>query len=116
MKEDIKDLIINEINSDQIFEDSHDLYESLDYSGLVHELICSNLDVYNYDLRKWAVDNWHWVDEALDQGIVTENTNYHDLIKWGQYMALQDEANGYIDELFNEMNGEYFNIDQTKTA
>ena len=110
MKDELKDLIIETIEKDQDFKTPHCLYEALDYSGLVHEVICSNLDIYNYDLRKWAVDNWHWVDEALDQGIHTENTNYHDLIKWGQYMALQDEANGYMDELFHELSGTYFNL------
>ena len=54
MKDDIKDLIINQINSDQIFEDSHDLYESLDYSGLVHELICSNTCVSKHSYMLYA--------------------------------------------------------------
>lgn len=115
MKEELKDLIIDTIGKNETFADSWELYQQLDYSGCVHEIIDSNIDIYYYTLRQWSVDNYHWVDDAIAEGLAQDG-DFHQMIQAGQYLALQDEANGYIEELFTEMSGEYFNIDQTKSA
>jgi hypothetical protein len=57
MKDDLKDLISEKLTGDETFTDHWELYEALDYNGSVHELIDSNIDIYYYSLRQWAVDN-----------------------------------------------------------
>ena len=116
MKDELKDLIIETIEKDEIYTDWYFLYDDLDYNGSVHSIIDSNIDIYYYDLRQWAVENWQWVDQAREEGLCSPDVDYHAMIQAGQYVALLEEAQQYIEELFNEMSGEYFNIEQTKTA
>lgn len=92
MKHDLKDLISEKLTGDETFTDCWDLYEHLDYDGSVHELIDSNIDIYYYSLRQWAVDNWAYVEDAISEGLTEGCTDYHKLIQWGQYMQLCEEA------------------------
>ena len=109
MKEDIKDLMLHNVQSDDVFADSGELYDHLDYSGGVHEIIDSSIDIYYYDLRKWAVDNYGFIDEAIESG-VTNNSDFHNMIQWGQYIALNAEAVELVEELFQEHDGKLFNV------
>ena len=52
MKDELKDLIIETINKDEVYTDWYFLYEDLDYNGSVHSIIDSNIDIYYYDLRQ----------------------------------------------------------------
>ena len=115
MREEIRDLILETTAKDDNFECHYDLYDRLDYLGRVHEIIDSNVDVYHYDLRKWAVDNYHWIDHALTEGFVAEDADFHQMIQAGQYQALELEASQIVNELFKQMRGIHFNIDQTET-
>ena len=90
MKDELKDLITESIDKDQDFE--------------------SHIDIYNYNLRKWAVDNWHFIDEAREMGFISENADYHQCIQSGQFLAFEQEAHQHIEELFNELSGTYFNL------
>ena len=110
MREDIKDLMLNNVQTDDVFADSGELYDHLDYSGGVHEIIDSSIDIYYYDLRKWAVDNYDFIDEAIQSGLVAENADFHTLIQVGQYVALNAEAVELVEELYTEHNGKLFNF------
>lgn len=110
MKEDIKDLFLNNIDLTDNFDDYYDLYDHLDYSGQLHEIIDNNIDVYYYDLRKWAVDNYQYIEQALWEGLAEGVTDFHDLIKWGQFVKLSDDARECVEEIYNEHNGKLFNI------
>ena len=110
MKDELKDLIMETIEKDQDFKTPHCLYSALDYCGSVHEIIESYIDIYYYDLRKWAVNNWHFINEALEMGFVSENADYHESIQSGQFLAYEQEAQQHIEELFNELSGTYFNL------
>jgi hypothetical protein len=112
MKDDIKDLLLNNIDSRDEIADSGELYDHLDYAGGLHEIIGSNIDVYCYDLRKWAVDNYDWIDEAIGSGIAGGDDDFHKLIQGGQYMALNQDAVEIVEELFNEYSGKLFNVEQ----
>lgn len=112
MKNDILDLIQNNVATDDIFNDSGELYDRLDYSGGVHEIIDSYIDIYYYDLRKWAVDNYNWIDEAIESGLTVENADFHALIQSGQYMALSQDAVEIVEELFEEYSGKLFNVEK----
>lgn len=109
MKNEILDLIKETLVGDEKMDCSDVLYDLLDYSGSLHEIIDSHIDLYYYDLRIWAVENWEYVEEALEEGICEGVNEYHKMIQAGQYMALSEYARCSVDELFNDYNGVLFN-------
>ena len=113
MKDELKELLLNNVSADETFTDSGELYDHLDYSGGIHEIIDSNIDIYYYDLRKWAVDNYNWIDEAIESGLTGENADFHQLIQAGQYVALNQEAVELVEELFNEYGNKLFKVVST---
>ena len=113
MKDDIKDLMEYKLKGDETFADCHDLYEHLDCDGSVHELIDGAIEIYYYDIRKWAVDNWAYVEDAIAEGLTEGVTDYHQLIQSGQYVQLSEEARAAIEELYNELDGVLFNVEVT---
>ena len=110
MKDELRELLLNNIATDDKVGDCYDLVDRLDYNGGLHEIIDSNIDVYNYDLRKWAVDNYGYIEEALEEGLAEGVTDFHSLIQCGQYVQLTEQAHDYIEELFNEYDGVLFNV------
>lgn len=103
MKESIMELLESKKLNISDYDDVHELYEALDYDGSLHEIIDGNIDIYNYDLRKWAVDNYDKVEDAINEGLVdTTNFDFHKAIQAGQYIALREEANEIVEEIFNE--------------
>ena len=116
MKDELKELIINNIDKHDDIQDSHDLNESLNYSGGVDEIIDSHIDIYNYDLRQWAVDNYNFIEDAMDEGLAEGVTDFHKLIQCGQYVALTQDAWQYMEELFSEFNGVLFNVSEEVTV
>ena len=110
MKDEIEELLLNNVDQTDSIEDAHDLYEHLDYSGGVHEIIDSNIDIYYYDLRQWSVDNFDYIEQALAEGLAEGVTDFHKLIQCGQYMQNVESAHDYIEELFKQYNGELFNV------
>nr|BAR35129.1 hypothetical protein [uncultured Mediterranean phage uvMED] len=110
MKEDIKEILLNNIDKTDQFDDSHELYENLDYDGSVHEIVDSNIDIYFYDLREWCVNNYDYIDRALRDGFCDGVTDFHKLIQIGQYVQLEQHSRNMVAELFEEYNGKLFNV------
>jgi hypothetical protein len=110
MKEDIRDLLLNNIDSRDEIANSGELYDHLDYAGGLHEIIDSHIDIYYYDLRKWSVDNWEWIEEAIASGIAGGDDDFHKLIQGGQYMALNQDAIEIVEELFQEYKNKLFKV------
>lgn len=118
MKADIKELMDEKLMDSNgeygyTFGDAWELYDHLDYSGRVHELIDSSIDIYYYDIRKWAVDGWMYVERAIEEGLCEGVTDYHKLIQCGQYMSLREDATRYVEELYAELDGIAFNVEVT---
>jgi hypothetical protein len=111
MKEDILDLLERNTEKGQVFAEAYDLYEHLDDDGSIHEIIDSHIGLYCYDLRKWAVDNYGYIEEALEEGLAEGVTDFHKLIQCGQYVQLTEQAHRYIEELYEELDGKLFNIE-----
>ena len=109
MKNEILDVIKEIVVGAEKIDSSEVLYDLLDYSGEIHEIIDSHIDIYNYDLRVWAVENWKYIEEALEEGICEGVNDYHKMIQAGQYIALSEYARCCVDELFNDYNGVLFN-------
>ena len=42
------------------------LEDNINDSGAIDERIDSYIDIYYYDLRKWAVDNFEYIDKDAD--------------------------------------------------
>ena len=108
MKDSIKELFdtkLAELKSIMEAGETVDMYEItglMDYSGELHEIIDGNIDIYNYDLRVWAVDNYEYCEEAIAEGL-TSGGDYHQMIQAGQYVKYQQDANEYIQQLFEEL-------------
>ena len=86
------------------YDDSSELYSAIDYNGTMHEIIDGHIDIYYIDLRKWAVDNYNYVEQANEEGLGTNGKDYHKDIQAGQYIELQGEAYKEIEAIFNEFN------------
>jgi hypothetical protein len=106
IKEEIKELIEYKNLDLGEFSSAWDLYDCLNYDGGIDEIVDGNIDIYNYDLRKWAVDNYNYVDEARDEGLIDEDTDYHTQIQYGQYIYYREMANEALEEIFNEFEPE----------
>ncbi len=113
MKNEILDLIKETVVGDEKIDSGEVLYDLLDYSGRLHEIIDSHIDIYHYDLRIWAVENWEHIEDAIEEGICEGVNDYHKTIQAGQYIALSEYARCCVDELFNEYNGVLFNREVT---
>ena len=61
------------------------------------------IDIYYYELRKWAVENWTYVEEANAEGLGTNGVDYHKDIQAGQYLYFQALANDYVEEIYNDI-------------
>lgn len=106
MKQEIKDLIEYKELDIADYDTVWDLHDALDYDGALHELIDGMIDIYNYDLRVWAVDNYQYVDEAKDEGLISEECDFHKQIQAGQYLFYREKANEALEEVFDELKKE----------
>jgi len=113
MEDDLKELISEKLTGDETFTDHSELYEHLDRDGSVHQLIDSNIDIHYHEIRRWAVDNWQYVEQAIREGLTEGCTDYHKLIQSGQYVQLSEEAREAVEQLYTELDGELFNVEVT---
>jgi hypothetical protein len=93
---DIKNLIKEKNLKLADFRDQYDLKDTLDYDGSLHSIIDSYIDIYNYDLRKWAVEHYDEIEEAMEEGLAEGVTDFHQLIRVGQYNYISKEADYLI--------------------
>ena len=85
----------------------HDIFEEALY---LSEYVDGQIDIYNHDLREWAVDHWMWVEEAILQGVADGYAEadhcYHRAIMAGQYVYYSAAASEAIEEIFDDINKE----------
>jgi hypothetical protein len=104
LKDDLRALIERKCNKGDTFDDYWDLYQHLDYDGSVYELVDGYIDIDHHALREWAVDNYHYVVQAMDEGLCEGVTDFHKLIQCGQYVYYNELSYECIEELFTEYN------------
>ena len=99
-KSDLSDLL-NNYN----FNNKDDLLSYLNgecrkhIGDIILELSDSKIDCCNYDLRKWAVDNYHYIEDAISEfGIDTNNPDFHKMIQQGQLYAFNNEFYTLVSE------------------
>ena len=103
MKEQIQDYIERNKLDLSEYSDSHDLYSAIDYDGTMHEIIDGQIDIYYYSLRQWAVDNYDYIEQAVDEGLVdTTEFDYHKAIQAGQYCYYSEQAKEIVEQIFEE--------------
>ena len=104
-KTDLQDLL-----SGQKFGDLQELIDWLedDSSDMVSELSDSKVDIYYYDLRKWSVDNYNYIEDAIAEfGVDEKNPDYHALISQGQYYAYSNEFYILVQEFKDYIEANY---------
>ena len=73
--------------------------------GFISELADSRVDIYCYDIRKWAVDNWSHVQDAMDEGLTEGVNDYHKLIQIGQFYKIEQDLRDDLYNLIEEIKG-----------
>lgn len=104
-KTDLQDLLSN-----QEFGDFQELVDWLedDASDMISELAGSKIDIYYYDLRKWSVDNYNYIEDAISEFVVdTENPDFHKMIQSGQYYAYSNEFYTLVSEFKDYIEANY---------
>jgi len=106
---DLIEVIDSKLDDDNIetITAYHNLIELIDYDGSLHSLIDSSIDIYNYDLRKWAVDNYQWVELAIEEGLTESVTDYHKIIQCGQYCYYRNEYHKAVEFFADVIIGDY---------
>lgn len=85
----LEDLLYN-----QEFNDFSELIEWLDDDAgdRISDLSDSMVDIYNYDLRKWSLNNYNYIEEAVEEfGYDSKNFDFHKVIQLGQFYAYNNE-------------------------
>lgn len=109
-KSDLNDLLNN--------HDFNDFDELLSYlndedgnyiTDSLNELSDSKVDCYYHSLRTWAVDNYGYIEDAVNEYGMKE-FDFHKSIQLGQYKAYSDEFytlisefKDYVEELQNDI-------------
>ena len=104
-KTDLQDLL-----SGQKFGDFQELIDWLedDSSDMISELSDSKVDIYYYDLRKWSVDNYGYIEDAISEfGIDEKNPDFHKMIQMGQYLAYSNEFYTLVQEFKDYIEANY---------
>lgn len=95
----------SELTSDDVV-DQYDLYNELDYDGSLHGLIDGAIDIYSYDLRKWSLDNYNFIEDAIEEGLCEGVSDFHKLIQAGQYVANREEMESCIEIVWDAIEDE----------
>lgn len=107
-KDDLMDLL-----SGYSFNDFNELIDYLEdndsnYIGdNISSLSDSKVDIYNYDLREWAVDNYSYIEEAIDEFGMPDKFDFHKCIQLGQYYVYNNEFYALVSEFKSYIEDNY---------
>lgn len=101
--EPLKEVLMYQGDECNDFEHAEDIINHLDDDGSLHEIIDGQIDVYYYDLRKWVVENYNYVEEAMEEGLAEGETDFHKLIQIGQYVYYRELMSEAVDELRTDL-------------
>jgi len=120
-KADLMDLLDFEIDLKN-FDEDFDRFDGKNWEAMLHflkdgaddainELSDSKIDIYNHTLRVWAVDNYDYIEEAVEEyGYDDKKFDFHKLIQLGQFYAYNMEfytlKNSFLDYLEGVTYGE----------
>ena len=103
--------IVDFVTEDDLFEQLElEDYNDIDYDSLhteaydrIHELADGRVEIYYYKIRQWAVDNWEYVEDAMEEGLAEGVNDYHKLIQIGQYYKIERELIENLHHLIEEI-------------
>ena len=117
-KSDLGDLLSNyDFNTkDELIDYLND--EDGNYIGdTISELSDSKIDICNHSLRKWAVDNYNYIEDAMSEyGVNTDKPDFHQLIQQGQYYAYNNEFYNLVYEFKEYIESLEFEEDEEEEA
>lgn len=77
-------------------------------SDKISELSDSIVDVYYYSLREWSVDNYGYIEDAIEEfGVDTKNPDFHKMIQMGQYFAYSQEFYSMVNDFKDYLETNY---------
>ena len=104
-KNDLVDLLEFKGDNFENLEDLRDYFNDDDMLDYITELSDSKVDIYNYNLRQWSVDNYNYIEDAVEEfGLDPKNFDFHKLIMMGQYYAYSQEFYTLRDEFASYLN------------
>jgi hypothetical protein len=109
MKKDIRELIIDRLEVDETIDDAKELYDRLNFDSSMDRIIESNIDTLHSDLSEWAVDNKHWIERTLEDGVCARDAGYYERIHAGQWLSLKADVQATVSSVYRELNGVAFN-------
>jgi hypothetical protein len=93
-----------DIEADTTLEDITEMLDNINDDGKLDELVDANIDIYYTSIRQWSVDNWEYVEQAIDDGLVdTDNYDYHKAIQSGQYLYYSEHFNDELIKIQNQL-------------
>jgi len=82
-----------EASEDADIDDVMEILENIDDNGHLHQAIDGSVDVYNYTLREWSLDNPEYIERAVNEGLIDfKRFDYHALLMAAQYLQIEDET------------------------
>ena len=115
MKAEVLEIIEYKLSNDVLdindMDDVSELHDALhtELYQLKHRMI----DNCNHDLRKWSVDNWEFVEQAIESGLAAEvavcgriidgAAYFHTQIHCGQILQNEQQITVALEEIFEEM-------------
>ena len=111
LKEELREIMLSHISKDDnsVFQDFYELVGLV--SRDLRDVIDSYVEDNFYELRKWSVTNYQFIEEALEEGMGEGVTDYHQMIKMGQFVHYRERAYDALAALYDEYDGELFNVE-----
>lgn len=90
--------------SNYFYNDNKDYYTNNSFiCDSISECADNNVDIYNYDLLEWAKGNYSWIEEAIDNfGVAQDSNGRADFIRTiqsGQFMSNEHDIYNDIEEI-----------------
>ena len=94
---------LNELLAHESCEEStrEDFVDSWRDEGQIHELIDGSIDIYNYTLRLWSVENYEYIEMAFNE-LGCEFDDWHSTIQRGQYIYYSEIMEEAIEQWIAE--------------
>ncbi len=106
-KEDIIEIINNNFEDNRMDDLIEWMEDDIEHNGSISELADSYIDVYYYDLRVWAVDNYEYIEDAMDEFGMPEKFDFHKAIQQGQYVKYQEDIYECISNMIEHIKENY---------
>lgn len=106
-KDEILEVISYGFNDNSLDELISYLSDTINDNGAIDELIDNNIDIYYYDLRKWSVDNYEYIEQYYEEFGMPDKFDFHRSVQGGQYVYYNEFVNECINDMIDYVNDKY---------